>query len=57
VNFENEDDYVCKAANTVQEARELIEVGFEYTCEIDYTKLFRERKQSMNSCLEAGDGN
>jgi len=44
VNFENEDDYVCKTATTVQEARELIEVGFEYICEIEATKLFRKRK-------------
>ena len=44
VNFENEDDYVCKTATTVQEAKELIEVDFEYICEIEAAKLFRKRK-------------
>jgi integrase len=43
VNFK-EDDFVCKAAKTVQEASQLIEAGFEYVCEVDGVKLFRKRK-------------
>ncbi len=43
VNFE-EDEYVSKAATTIRQASELIEVGYEYICEIDDVKLFRKRK-------------
>ena len=38
------DEYHCKTANTVKEASQLIENGFEYVTEIDGTKLFRKRK-------------
>jgi hypothetical protein len=38
------DDYVCKAAKTVEEARQLVEEGFDYVTEIDDVKLFRKRK-------------
>jgi len=37
-------NYVCKTANTVEEAKRLIEQGFEYVTEIDNVKLFRKRK-------------
>lgn len=40
----NEDSYVCKVANDVQQARELIEQGFDYVTEIEDAKLFRKRK-------------
>ncbi len=43
VHFE-EDEHVCKAATTIRQASELIEVGYEYICEIDDVKLFRKRK-------------
>jgi hypothetical protein len=43
VTFEN-DDYMCKAATTVKEATELIELGYEYVCDIDKVKLFRKPK-------------
>lgn len=39
-----EDEWVCKAAKTVDEAQELIESGFEYVTEMDGVKLFRKRK-------------
>jgi hypothetical protein len=39
-----DDDYVCKAATTVNQAKSLIEAGFEYICEIEGTRLFRKRK-------------
>ena len=38
------DEYVCKTAETVDEAAKLIEAGFEYVCEINGVKLFRKRK-------------
>ncbi len=43
VTFQN-DDYICKVASNVKEASELIEMGFEYVCEMDQLKLFRKRK-------------
>jgi integrase len=43
VTFED-DDYVCKAATNVKEATELIEMGYEYVCEMEHFKLFRKRK-------------
>ena len=43
VNFEK-DDYICKIANTVEEAKTLIERGYEYVTDVDDMKLFRVRK-------------
>ncbi|MEM3578084.1 MAG: hypothetical protein QXX51_06505 [Candidatus Bathyarchaeia archaeon] len=40
----NEDDFICKAATTIEEAEQLIEAGFEYVCDIEGVKLFRKRK-------------
>jgi hypothetical protein len=40
----NSEDYTCSIAKTVDEARALIEQGFEYVTEIDGIKLFRKRK-------------
>jgi len=44
INVEGDDEYICKAAKTVEQASELIEAGFEYVCEFDGVKLFRKRK-------------
>jgi integrase len=38
------DDYLCKTATTAEEARALIEVGFEYVNEIQGIHLYRKRK-------------
>ena len=35
--------FVCKASKTIEEATALIEVGFEYVCEVEGVKLFRKR--------------
>jgi hypothetical protein len=43
VGFES-DEFVCKVAKTVQEARQLVEDGFDYVTDIDGMKLFRKRK-------------
>lgn len=43
VGFQN-DDYVCKVARTVIEAKALVEAGFEYVTRIEHVKLFRKRK-------------
>jgi len=39
-----EDEYVCKVAKTVEEAKQLIEAGFEYVCDTEGCQLFRRRK-------------
>ena len=39
-----QDDYMCKTATTAEEARALIEVGFEYVNEIQGIHLYRKRK-------------
>jgi len=38
------DDYVCDIAKTLQEARKLVENGYEYVTEMGGAKLFRKRK-------------
>jgi integrase len=44
ISFPGEDEFICKAAKTVDEAKQLIEAGFEYVCDIEDVKLFRKRK-------------
>jgi hypothetical protein len=43
VNFE-EEEIVCKTAKSVEDARMLIEAGFEHVCNIQDNELFRKRK-------------
>jgi len=43
INFET-NEYHSATAETVEEARRLIEAGFEYVCKIDNVQLFRRRK-------------
>jgi hypothetical protein len=43
VNFGSE-GFVCKVAENVEEAKTLIESGFEYVTEVNGVKLFRKRK-------------
>ena len=38
-------EWIVKGVKTVQEATELISVGFEYVTDIEGFKLFRKRKQ------------
>ncbi len=39
------DDYTCKVATTAEDAKPLIEAGFEFVCSMqDGTSLFRKRK-------------
>jgi integrase len=38
------DEIVCKAARTVDEAKELVENGFDYVTDVEGLKLFRKRK-------------
>ncbi|MDI9578734.1 MAG: hypothetical protein QM398_11450 [Thermoproteota archaeon] len=43
VTFED-GKYTCKTAETVKEAKELIEADYQYICDMDCLKLFRKRK-------------
>ena len=43
VNFET-NNYTSRVANSVKEARELVEAGFDYVCDVDDHKIFRKRK-------------
>jgi len=38
------DEFHVKTAKTVEEACKLVEVGFEYVCEVEGVKIFRKRK-------------
>ncbi|MEM2130108.1 MAG: site-specific integrase [Candidatus Bathyarchaeia archaeon] len=40
----SDEQFICKVAKTVEEAKELVESGFEYVTEMDGSKLFRKRK-------------
>jgi len=40
----NDDEWICKTAQTVEESKSLIENGFEYVTEQDGIKLFKKRK-------------
>jgi hypothetical protein len=43
IDFESE-EYHSATAKTIDEARQLIETGFEYVFDMDSIKLFRKRK-------------
>lgn len=43
IEFEN-DEYHSATAKTIEEAKQLIETGFEYVTDMDGIKLFRKRK-------------
>jgi hypothetical protein len=40
--FKNE-EYISATASTIEDAKKLVEAGFEYVTEIDCVKLFRKR--------------
>jgi NaMN:DMB phosphoribosyltransferase len=37
-------DFICKIASTVEDAKALIEAGYEYVCDFNADKLFRKRQ-------------
>lgn len=38
------EEYICKVASSIEEAKTLIEAGFNYVCELNNVRLFRKRK-------------
>jgi integrase len=44
VSFNDKEEYYSATANTVEEAKKLIEQGFEYITDFEGVKLFRKRK-------------
>ena len=41
---EANDEFTVRTVDTLEEACKLMEVGFEYVCDMDDKKLFRKRK-------------
>jgi hypothetical protein len=39
-----DDEFVCKVAVNVDQAKQLVEFGFDYVTDIDGHKLFKKRK-------------
>ena len=39
-----EHEYSCKVAETVEDAKNLVEAGFEFVVDVEGRKLFRKRK-------------
>jgi hypothetical protein len=46
VAISQNEEYICKTATSIEEAKELIEAGFTYITEMDNTKIFRKLKAS-----------
>jgi len=44
VNFNENEEFYSATAKTIEEAKKLIESGFEYVTDLDGIKLFRKRK-------------
>lgn len=44
LELQAKDGWICKTAKTVDEAKTLVETGYEYVTEMDGIKLFRKRK-------------
>jgi hypothetical protein len=44
VEFEEDDKYCTAIADNVEEARKLVETGFEFICSHNGQMLFRKRK-------------
>jgi len=40
----SEHEYACKVAENVDEAKKLVEAGFEFVTDFEEYKLFRKRK-------------
>lgn len=43
-DFDNEEEYISKVAQTQEEIQQLIEAGFEYVCQSHGLTFFRKRK-------------
>jgi hypothetical protein len=39
-----DEEFTVRTAKTLEEAKQLLEVGFEYVTEVEGVKLFRKRK-------------
>ncbi len=56
VKFNEQEESVFKAARTTDEAKELIESGFEYVCELEGIKLLgNENEKSRRYGKSAAD--
>jgi integrase len=44
VNFNDDEEFYSATAKNIEEAKKLIENGFDFVCDLDGIKLFRKRK-------------
>jgi integrase len=44
IDVEKDDSFICKMAKEPKEIQELIELGFEFVCDLEGTKFFKKRK-------------
>ena len=42
--FEDPEEFTCRVATSLEEAKELIEAGFQYVIDMEDKKLFRKPK-------------
>lgn len=43
-DFEDPEEFTCRVAKNLEEAKELVEAGFDYVTDMDDAKLFRKPK-------------
>jgi hypothetical protein len=56
IAFPLDEEYVCRAAKTVEEAAELIEAGFEKHDEFNGLHLYRKRKSLVKGLWSSPKG-
>ena len=44
IDFPEVDEFTSRVAETIEDARELVEKGFDFVCDMNGVKLFRKRK-------------
>jgi hypothetical protein len=54
VSFET-DEYHSATVKIIEEAKKLVEAGFEYVCEMEDCKFFRRRKQKKREVKMKND--
>jgi hypothetical protein len=49
IEFNDQDEYVCKAARTTEEAKELIESSFKYVCDMEQVSFSENENEKSKS--------
>jgi len=48
-NDKRNDEFTVRVVDNMEEARRLVEVGFEYVTDMDGQKIFRKRKRQIST--------